>query len=117
MTKTGNEVAVSEFEGATLRTPMPHPATATAFQKIPVTPVTAQTLLLLTSTPKYDRAATPTVSKHQLSSASHIQHMVKLPSGAPSSAEVSLNAAEVQMEVLLAHQHTIMANEAELQGH
>ena len=36
--------------------------------------------------------------------------MVKLPSGAPSS-------AEVQMDLLLANQHTIMANQAKLQAH
>ena len=66
--ETGNEAIVCEYEDATLRTPVPHPAIATASQDIPATSVTAQTLLLLTSTPKYDRTATPAVSEHQLSS-------------------------------------------------
>ena len=110
MTETGNEVVVFESKVALLRTPMPHLATTTASQQIPAAPVTAQTLLLLTSTPKYDITATPAVSEHQLSSASHSHHMVKLPSRAPSSVEVSLNAIEVQINLLLANQHTIMAN-------
>ena len=115
--ETSNEAVISESEGATLRTPMPLPTTAIASQEIPATLVIAQTLLLLTSTPKYDRIATPTDSEHQLSLASHSHHTVKLPSGTPSSAEVSPNAAKVQMDLLLANQHTIMANQAELQAH
>ena len=103
MTKTGNEAVVSESEGAPLRTSMPHLAITITSHEIPGTLVTAQTLLLLTSTPKYDKIGTPTVSKQQLSSASHSQHMVKLPSEVPSSAEISPNAAKVQMDLLLAN--------------
>ena len=104
VTETGNEAVVSKSEVATLRTLMPHLATTIASQEIHVTPVTTQTLLLLTSTPKYDKPAPPAISEHQLSSTSHSQHMVKLPSRAPSSAEVSVNAAEVQIDLLLANQ-------------
>ena len=62
---------------------MPNPTTATVSQDIPATPVTAQTLLLLTSTPKFDRIATPAISEPQPSSTSHSQHTEKLPSEAP----------------------------------
>ena len=103
MTETGNEATVSEHEIASLSTPMPHQAIVTTSQEIPATPVTAQTLLLLTSTPKYDRIATLTVSEPQQSSASYSQHTVKLSSRALSSTEGFLNAADVQMDLLLAN--------------
>ena len=106
-----NVVATAEFEAENLNTPMQNPTSATVFQDVPATPVTAQILLLLTSTPKYDKIATPIVSEPQQSSASHSQHTEKLPSGDPSSAEVFPNATEVQMDLLLANQHTIMANQ------
>ena len=96
---------------------MPQPITATASQEFPATPVIAQTLLLLIFTPIYDRIATPAVSEPQQSSANHSQHTEKVPIGEPSSAKVLLNATEVQMDLLLANQHTIMANQAELQAH
>ena len=96
---------------------MPNPIIAIVFQDVPATPVTAQTLLLLTSTPKYDRTTTPAISEPQQSSASHSQHTEKLPYGDPSSVEVFQNAAEAQMDLLLANQHSIMANQAELQAH
>ena len=89
---------------------MPQPITTTASQEFPATPITAQTLLLLTSTPKYDKTATLTIFEPQQSSASHSQHTEKLPSGDPSSTEVFLDAVEVQMDLLLANQHSIMAN-------
>ena len=69
--ETGNEAIVSESEVAPLRTPMSHLATATASQEIPATSITAQTLLLLTSTPMYNKTTTPAIFEHQLSSASH----------------------------------------------
>ena len=87
LTETRNEAVISESEAAPLSTPMPHLATATTSQEIPATLVTLQTLLLLTSTPKFDKTATPAVSEPQLSSASHSQHIVKLPSGVPSNAK------------------------------
>ena len=96
---------------------MPHLATAIASQEILVTLVTVQTLLLLTSTPNHDRTTTLATSEHQLSSVSHNQHIVKLPSGAPSSTEVFPNAVEVQMDLLLTNQYTIMANQTKLQAH
>ena len=117
MIETINEATILEYEVAPLSTPMPHLATATTSQEIPATPIAVQTLLLLTSIPKFDRIATPIVFKPQLSSASHSQNIEKLPSGAPSSAEAFPNANEVQMDLMLANQHTIMANQAELQAH
>ena len=74
-------------------------------------------MLLLTSTPIYDRTATPAASEPQQSSASHSQHTKKVPTKDPSSAKVLLNAAEVQMDLLLANQYTIMANQAKIQAH
>ena len=112
--ETINEATILEYEVAPLSTPMPHLATVTTSQEIPATPIAVQTLLLLTSIPKFDRIATPIVFKPQLSSASHSQNIEKLPSGAPSNAEAFPNAAEVQMDLMLANQHTIMANQAEL---
>ena len=82
---------------------MPHPTIAIVSQDIPPTPITAQTLLLLTSTPKYDKIATPAISKPQPSSTSHSQHTKKLPSEAPSSVGVFPNAVEVQLDFLLAN--------------
>ena len=115
--ETKNEAAISEFEAAPLSTPMPYLAIATTSQEIPATPVTAQTLLLLTFTLKFDRTATPAISEPQLSSASHSQHTVKLPSGVPLNAEAFPNDAEVQMDLILANQHIIMANQTKLQAH
>ena len=96
---------------------MPQPATTIVSQELSATLIIAQTLLLLTSTPEYDRTATPTVSKPKQSLASHSQHTEKLLSRDPSSAEVFPNAAEVQMDLLLAKQYAIMANQVELQTH
>ena len=89
---------------------MPQPATAAISQEFLATPVTTQTLLLLTSTSIFDKTATPTISEPQQSSANHSHHTEKVPSEEPSSAEVLLNATEVQMDLFLANQHTIMAN-------
>ena len=89
---------------------MLHLTTTIVFQDIRTTPVTTQTLLLLTFTPKYDKTATLAISKPQPSSASHSQHTKKLPSEAPSFAGVFPSDTEVQIDLLLANQHTIMAN-------
>ena len=110
-----NELAVTESKIAPQSTPMPQPTTATASQEFPATPITAQTLLLLTSTPKYERIATPTISEPPQLSTSHSQHTENLFSGSPSSTKDFPNAAAVQMDLLLANQHTIMANQTELQ--
>ena len=57
--------AVAEFEIAPQSTPVPQQTVATVSQEYPATPVTAQTLLLLTSTPIYDRTATPAIFEPQ----------------------------------------------------
>ena len=46
---------IAESEIAPLSTPMPQPATATVSQEFPATLIIAQTLLLLTSTPIFDK--------------------------------------------------------------
>ena len=96
---------------------MPQLTTATVSQTFPTTFVTAQTSLLLTSTPIFDKTTSPAVSEPHQSSANHNHRNEKIPSEEPSSAEVPLNATEVQMDLLLANQHTIMANQAKLQAH
>ena len=82
---------------------MPQPTTATTSQDFPATPVATQTLLLLTSTPIYDRTATPAASEHPQSPASQNQHTEKVPIEDPLSAGVLLNATEVQLDLLLAN--------------
>ena len=72
---------------------------------------------MLTSTPKFDRKATLAISEPTQSSAIQSHHTVKLPFGAPLNAEAFLDATNVQMVLLLANQHTIMANQTELQAH
>ena len=91
--------------------------TVTTSQEISATLVTTKTLPLLTLRPQLDRLATLTCSEPAQSSASQSHHTIKLPSRAPSNAKAFLGAAEVQMDLLLANQHTIMANENELQAH
>ena len=76
--KTAPTVAESEI--APLSTPMPQPATATVSQEFPATPVTAQTLLLLTSTPIFDKTASPAVSEPHQSSTNRSHHTEKIPS-------------------------------------
>ena len=105
MTKAGNQVAIFEPEVALQSTPMPHLATAIASQEIPATTVTAQTLLLFTSAPEFDRVATPAISKPALSSASQSHHTMKLPFRAPSNVKAFPDAIEVRMDLLLANQH------------
>ena len=68
-------------------------------------------MLLVTSTPIYDRTATVAIFEPQQLSASHSQCIEKMATGEHSFAEVLLNATEVQMDQLLANQHTIMANQ------
>ena len=89
---------------------MPHLATGTASQEIPATLVTAQTMLLLTSKPKFGKTAAPAISELAQSLASHSHHTMKLPSEGPSNIEAFPDAAKVQMDLLLANQHIIMAN-------
>ena len=89
------ETAVVESEIEPQSTTMPQPTTATASQEFPATPVTTQTLLLLTSAPIYDRTATLAASEHPQSPASQSQHTEKVPTEDPSSAEVLLNATEI----------------------
>ena len=60
-----NEAAITESKIAPLSTLMPDRTIATVSQDVPTTLVTAQTLLLLTPTPKYDRIATPAISEPQ----------------------------------------------------
>ena len=86
---------VVDFEAENLNTPMPNPTTAIVSQDVPTTLVTAQTLLLLTSTPKFDRKATLTISEPQPSLASYSQHTEKLLSEVPSFAGIFPNAANV----------------------
>ena len=86
--------AIAESEIAPLSTSMPQPATATVSQDFLATPITAQTLLLLTSTPIFDKTASLAVSEPHQSSANHSHHTEKIPFEEPSSVEVPLNATE-----------------------
>ena len=63
VTELENEADVAESKIAPLNTLMPQPTTTTASQELSATLVTAQTLLLLTSSPKYNRTATPAISE------------------------------------------------------
>ena len=83
MTEAKNQAVIFEPNVALQSTPMPHLATVIAFQEIPATFVTAQTLLSLTSTPKFDKTTTPAISEPALSSASQSHHTMKLPFGGP----------------------------------
>ena len=58
-----SENAAAKFEAKNLNTPMPNPPTSIVSQDVSATHVIAQTLLLITSTPKYDIIATLAVSK------------------------------------------------------
>ena len=58
------QAAGSKPEAVIQNTPMPHLAIAIASQELPATPVTAQTLLSLTSAPTFDRTTTPVVIEH-----------------------------------------------------
>ena len=51
-----------------------------------------------------------------MSSKGQSHHIIKLPFRAPSNAEAFPDATEVHMDLLLANQHTIMANQTELQA-
>ena len=114
VTEVEAALAIPVPEAAPPTTPMPILALATTSQDMPGTPTTAKTLLLLTSRPQFDRIATPASSAFAKSLAANTD---KLPSRAPSNAEAFLNATEVQMDLMLANQHTIMANQCELQTH
>ena len=86
--------------------------TATISQDIPATISTAKTLLLLTTGPKFDRTAAEATSDSTKSSAAHIE---KQPFEEPSIANVLPNAAKVQMDLIMANQQTIMANQYALE--
>ena len=75
----------------------------------------AQTLLLLTSGPEFDKIATLVVFDQAQSLAQPSQHTEKLPSEAPSQAEVFPNMDDIQRDLLLSNQHALMANQAALQ--
>ena len=89
---------------------MLNPATTTASQDIPATLTTAKTLLLLTSEPQFDRTVTPARSEPTLSSASRSHHTGNLPTRAPSNAEAFPDLTVIQIDFILANQHTFMAN-------
>ena len=108
---------IAESDIAPQSTPMPQLAIASVSQEFPATPVTVQTLLLLTSTLMLDKTTSPAVFEPHQSFVNHSHRTEKIPSEEPSSAEVPLNAMEVQTDLLLANQHTIMANQVELQAH
>ena len=117
MTKVENAVAISEPMTSQPSMLIPYPAIAITSQEFPATLVMAKTLLLLTSGPQFNRTATLAHSKPTQSSASQSRHTIKLPSGTPSNAKDFLDAAEVQVDLLLINQHTIIANQSELQAH
>ena len=96
---------VPSSEATYISTPLLNPTMATAFQDHPATPSTAKTLLLLTTSPRFDRTATKTSSKFAKSSA----RQEKLPSKESSIAYVFPNATEVHIDLTLANQHTTMA--------
>ena len=110
VTEADNQAAISKPEAALQSTPMPYPATATASQEILTTPITAKTLLLLTYGLQFDRIATYVVSEPAQSSTSQSWHTAKFPFEAPSNVDAFLDVTEVQMDLLLANQHIIMAN-------
>ena len=107
-------VAVFEHETAPIKTPMPKPVSTTTSQDIPTTPTTAKTLLLLTSSSQFDRTTTQAISDSTKSSTGATK---KLSSGATLNVEAFPDVAIVQMDLLLANQHTIMANQCELKAH
>ena len=95
-------------EVAHISTPMLKPASTIASQDIPATLTTARTLLLLTSCLRFDKIATEANSEYAKSSAGHTE---KLRFEEPSTADILPNAVEVQLDLILANQRTIMANQ------
>ena len=85
-----------------------------ASQDIPTTLTTAHTLLLLTSGSQFDKTATSARSEPAQSSASQSHHIAKLPSRAPSQADAFPEPSEIQLDLILANQHTFMANQCNL---
>ena len=102
---------VSDHEAAPTSTPMPNPASTTASQDIPATPTSTKTLLLLTSSPKFNRIATLVGSESAKSSVGNTE---KIPSREPPTAYVLPNDIDIQLDLVLANQHLIMANQHEL---
>ena len=103
---------VPTSKAALISTPILHPAIAIASQDNLATPSTAKTLLLLTTRPKFDRTITKDGSESMKSSAGHTE---KLLSKEPSTTDVLPNATEVQIDLILANQQTIMANQHALE--
>ena len=91
-------------EVAPLSTPMPKPTSTTTSQDVPTTLTIANTLLLLTFGPRFDRTTTQASFESTKSSAANTE---KLPFREPSTAEVFPNVAEVQM----ANQHILHLRE------
>ena len=100
--------AVHAFEPALISTHVQNQATTTTSQDIPATPSTAKTLLLLTIGSQFERPTTEALSDSRKSSAAHTE---KLPFEESSITDTLLNAAEVQMDLILANQQTIVANQ------
>lgn len=109
-----NQATISEHEATLQSTLMPHPAIATSSQEIPATPVTTKTLLLLTFGPQFNRTSTPVIYKPAQSLASQSRHTTKLSSEATSNADAFPKVTELQMDLLLTNQHTIMVNQCNL---
>ena len=79
-----------------------------ASQDVPATPTTANAPLLLTAGLKFDRTTSETVSESAKSSAAHTE---EVPSEEPALGPTPIFsiANEIQMDLLLANQQTIMA--------
>ena len=112
MIETKATVVVSEPKTTPPTTPMAMPDLTTTSQDIAAT-LTTKTLLLLTSGPQFDRIATPAYSEHALASQSY--HIAKLPSKVLSHADAFSEPSEIQMDLILANQHTLMANQCNLE--
>ena len=93
---------------------MPNLVLATASQDISATLTTAKTLLLLTSGHQFDKTVTPFHSKSAKSLESQSHHTAKLPSRAPSNAYAFIDPTEIQMDLILTNQHTLIANQCNL---
>ena len=81
-----------------------------ASQDIPTTLITTNVLLLLITRPKFDRTRSEDIFESAKSLAAHIE---KVPYAEPilSFAPVFPSANEIQMDLLLANQQTIMASQ------
>ena len=71
--------------------------------------------MLLTSGPQFGRTTTPVHLESVKSSKSQSHHTAKLPSRAPSNANTFLDPTEVHMDLIPTNQHTLMANQCNLE--